>query len=304
MKTRLLSFALAAGLAVNSLLPALAEEKPAAKSPYPEMRTASGFSRAIQTVTGFTLVSGWVANHFIHKELSKHVSGDLHSKLSLYSGTDLLGGKARHISITGENVVLDKLVPLSRFRFESQQDMPLYVYKGSHPFLMRPVQFKVSAVMSEDDINRMLQSEQGRKRLTDMRAEIPPFGAQSFDALKPSVFIEQDKLTVQSLMNMHGAPEENALPIKLSGKLSPDRSRLELSDVDLQIEGMGDTKDIARVIENYFGDLVNLNHVKVDRHKVKVTFQKSELKDKRLNLEALITVEPDQKALKKALAAK
>lgn len=269
---------------------------------YPTFKTASGMSRAFQTITGFTPITGWLANHILHRELVRYVQGDLHSRLGLFSGTDLLGGKAKSIAITGHHVLLDGYIPLSEFHFENQGDMPLYISKGHRPILLRPVQFNISAVMTEQDMNHLLTSDQGRKLLTGMKVSIPPFGPQYLDFMQPTVTMDSGLLTLKSLINKNGAPLENALPVKVSGKITPDHSSLTLSDLDLQIEGIQDTQDIERLIENYFSELVNLNHIKVDRHRVKITITQSDVADHQLHLQATVTVKPDDKALQKFLS--
>ncbi|HEY9688188.1 MAG TPA: DUF2993 domain-containing protein [Coleofasciculaceae cyanobacterium] len=280
-------------------LPVRAEETPAC----PEMKTASGFSRAVQAMTGFTLLSGWVTNHFLGKELKDHIQGPLKARLSLFSGTDLLGGKAKRIRISGENLLLENLVPIHRLSFESQADSPLYVSKARHPFLLRPVAFKVSTVITEADLNRMLKSEQGRRKLTGMKVDIPPFGAHEVDMMDPRIDIDGDKIVIHALLNMHGAPSENALPVQVTGRLTAEKSRLNLSDLDIAIEGIEDTKPIARLVENYFGEIVNLERIKVSRHRVKVAIEKSQLANDQLQLEATLTVAPERKTLQRYLAS-
>ncbi|MCE3236394.1 MAG: hypothetical protein K0Q50_2585 [Vampirovibrio sp.] len=271
---------------------------------YPELKTASAFSRVLQTITGITPVSSLVANRLLKRELRRHVKGDLQSRVTLFSGTDLLGRKARDISISGKNVLVDDYIPLTEFSFQNESDMPLYASKGSRPILLRPVRFKVSATMTEADMNRLLTSEKGRKLLTGMKVTIPPFGPQFFDMINPSVTLENGRFSLASVMNTQGSPIEDALPIKVSGKIAPDKSSLSLSDLDLQIEGFRNTKDIEQLIENYFSELVDLNHLKVDRHKVKIAIEKSDVVNHRLNLEATVTVEPERKALQKVLKPK
>lgn len=271
---------------------------------YPELKTASAFSRVLQTITGITPVSSLVANRLLKRELRRHVKGDLQSRVTLFSGTDLLGRKARDISISGKNVLVDDYIPLTEFSFQNESDMPLYASKGSRPVLLRPVRFKVSATMTEADMNRLLTSEKGRKLLTGMKVTIPPFGPQFFDMINPSVTLENGRFSLASVMNTQGSPIEDSLPIKVSGKIAPDKSSLSLSDLDLQIEGFRNTKDIEQLIENYFSELVDLNHLKVDRHKVKIAIEKSDVVDHRLNLEATVTVEPERKALQKVLKPK
>jgi hypothetical protein len=269
---------------------------------YPEFKTASGFSRVLQNITGFTPITGWVANRILKRELNRHVQGKLHSRLTLFSGTDLLGGKAKSITITGHNVLLDGYIPISDFRFESKNDMPLYLSKGNRPILLKPVEFKVSALMTEADMNRMMSSEKGRKLLTGMKVTIPPFGAQYLDFMQPSIKLDGGLVTIESQINRNGAPIENALPVKVSGKIAAENSALVLSDLDLQVEGIRDTEEIEQLVEDYFSELVDLNHLKVERHRVKVKIEKSRLVDHRLHLEATVIAEPESKALKKFLS--
>lgn len=278
-----------------------AEKSPVA---YPEFKTASGFSRFIQTVTGFTPVSGLVANRLLRKELKRHVKGDLHSHVTIFSGSDLLGGKAKDISISGQNVLVEDFIPLTAFHFQNQSDMPIYASKGSRPVLLRPIRFKVSATMTEADMNRMLTSEKGRQLLTGMKVTIPPFGPQFFDMMNPNIKLDDGRLTIESIMNTQGSPMEDALPIKVSGRISPEKSSLALADLDLEIPGMRNTRDIEQLIENYFSELVDLNHLKVERHRVKINIEKSDVINHQLNLEATVTVEPDRKALEKVLKQK
>jgi hypothetical protein len=300
--TRILVGVALAGWLCGGLLwmaPGMADtEKPA----YPVLNTASGVSRTVQAVTGFTPITGWVANRILHRELGRHVQGALHTRIRLFSGTDLLGGKAKAIAVSGHNVLLEGLLPLTDFRLESREAMPLYVSKGRHPILLQPVQFKVSAVMTEADMNRLLTSEKGRKLLTGLTVSIPPFGPQRLDFMQPAVTLDDGRLTLRTQVNKSGAPVANALPVTVSGKITPERSALALSNLDLQIEGIQDTAELEQLIEAYFGELVNLNHIKVARHRVKVVIEQSNVVDHCLNLEATVTVKPEDKALKAFLS--
>jgi hypothetical protein len=284
-------------MTLGTAKPALAET-----ITYPEVKTASGFSKFVQGVSGFTLFSGWMGNRLLQRELGKHADGRLHSKLKLFSGSDLLHGNVKGVVISGRNVVLDDLLPLSEFRFESET--PIFAQTKGHAFLLKPATFKVFAVLSRDDLNRMLQSPKGQKMLTGMTVSMPPFGRQSFDALQPSIDLANGQLVIQSLMNLHGAAPENALPVKISGKITANNARLQLSDLDIAAEGIPDTQEIAQVVEDYFGELVNLEKLKVDRHRVKVQIQQSEIRDQQLHLAASVTVSPDPKLLRKLLPAK
>jgi hypothetical protein len=103
-------------------------------------------------------------------------------------------------------------------------------------------------------------------------------------------------------MNKHDQPIENGLPVSVSGKLAAKDARLNLTDLDLKIEGFEDTEEIEQLVENYFSELVNLNHIKVERHRVKVAIEQSEVVDHQLLLQASVKIEPERKALEKYIA--
>lgn len=273
------------------------------KTVYPEFRRANGFSRFVQGATGFTPLSGWMANRILRRELGRHVSGTIHSRLSLYSGGDLMAGKARHIELRGQNVVLDQFVLLSDFQLSSVKNAPIYVSKSSRPILLKPIEFEMTARMSEEDVNQMLTSERGKHMLTGMKVALPPFGKQYLDIVDPVVSMADDRLAIKSVIGKHNQPIEKGLPIQVSGRLKAERSRLSLSDLHLQIEGFEDTRDIERLVQVYFSEIVNLNHLKIERHKVKVAIQDSTISDRQLYLKARIKVEPERKALEKYMAA-
>lgn len=301
-KRSALSVCLSAVLAASLLAPGLAAEKDQDVA-YPEFKTGSGFSRAVQRATGITAVSGWVANRIVRRELARYLEGDMDSRLKLYSATDLLAGKARRFSVKGENLVYDHLVPLSEFSLESDQAFPLYVKKGRRPFLLRPVKLKLHAVMTEADLNRMVQTDKGRKLLTAMKLDIPPFGRQELDVLDPEIRIEQDRLKITTRVNKHESGPEKALPIEITGKLYAEKSRLKLSNIGIHVEGLGEAREVARLVENYFAELVDLSKIKVDRHKLKIAFDGTTVAEGRLVLDATVTVTPEARLIR-ALAEK
>lgn len=275
---------------------AWAEQKPMV---YPPFKTANSFSRLIQNISGFTTLSGWIANRILQREVARYVDGNLKTHLTLYSASDLLGGKARHIQISGQQAILNDFIPLSEFNFESAQDSPVFISKSRHPILLKPMIFTVKARMSETDINHMLTSEKGRKLLTNLKVAIPPFGKHHLDVINPVVLLAENRITIESVLNKHNSPPELGLPVKVSGLLTARQSRLNLSDLDLQIEGFEDTRNIERLVEAYFGEIVNLNHIKVDRHKVKISITQSQILEHQLYLQAQVKVEPRPEALEK-----
>lgn len=269
---------------------------------YPDFKTSSAFSQSLQRFTGVTAVTGWAANRILKRELSQELGGHLHSRLHLYSASDLWSGRAQGLTLQGQNLLLDKFIPLSQLELRSDANTPIMLYKGRKPFLLRPVHFQVKAVMNETDINRMLQSEKGRKMLTELKVKLPPFGTQRLDALEPSVRFDNDQIAVQSKVNIHGAPVEEAIPVQLTGRLQAEKSRLKLSDLNLQIEGLADTEAIASFVQQYFGEIVNLSNLKISRHRVKILFEEAKITEQQLVLKGTAEVTPERKLIQQFLA--
>lgn len=283
----------------ESFLPVgFADAKP---MPYPTFKTANGFSRLMQNVSGFTPLSGWMANRLLHRELQKLISGPVESRLSLYSGTDMLHGKVRRIHIRGTQVIVNELLPLQEFQLETLDDSPVFVSNDHRPILLKPLDLLLTARLREADVNTLLNSPQGQKRLNNLEVMIPPFGKQALDIVNPKVRFEAGRVTLIALVNKHAQPLENALPVQVSGELSSENSRLNLRNIDLQITGFEpeEVQELAQFIENYFGEVLNLNHIKVDRHTLKVQMEQSEITAGQLQLKAKIHMEPQRKYLEK-----
>ncbi|WP_303675214.1 LmeA family phospholipid-binding protein [Vampirovibrio chlorellavorus] len=273
--------------------------------PYPAFKTANGFSRFAQGMIGFTPLSGWMANRVLRREIQKLVSGQLDTRLSLYSGSDLLGGKARGLRLNGKQILIDGWIPLQECQLETLEDAALFVSKDRRPILLKPLDLSLTATMAEADLNAMLNHNKAQKRLNPLTVLIPPFGKQTLTVLNPRVSFEGDRITLISLVSKQNQPADTALPVQVSGQLSAEKSRLNLRDLDLQISGFEpeELRELSQFIENYFSDIVNLNHIKVERHTVKVQIEQSEIVDGQLRLKARIHVEPQRKYLEKYVAA-
>ncbi len=245
-----------------------------------------------------------MANRVLRRGLQRQVSGKLDTHLSLYSGSDLLGGKARRLRFSGKQIVINGWIPLQECQLETLDASSLFVSKDRRPILLKPLDLLLTARMAEADVNAMLNNSQGQKRLNNLEVLIPPFGKQALDILNPRVSFEGDRITLVSQVNKHNQPAEKALPVQISGQLSAEKSRLSLRNLDLQVSGFEpeELRELSQFIENYFSEIVNLNQIKVERHTVKVQVEQSEIVDGQLQLKARIHVEPQRKYLEKYMA--
>lgn len=280
-----------------------AEPVPVDADGYPLLRLSSPWVRGFQAVSGVTPVSGWIASRVLKRELSDYVQGSVRARLRLYSASDLLKYRLKGFRLAGRDVLLLNWIPVREFRMASDPQTPLMLSKSRRPVLLRPVRFTASVVLDEADVNRMLQSPTGQAYLTNMTVTLPPFGRQSFDALAPAVQFQADRLTIRARMNIHQAPPDQAVPVEVSGRLSAQGARLSLSDLDVDIEGVPDSTEMGPIIEDYFSELVNLEKIRVERHRVRVSVDHSEIRDGHMHVIATLTVTPEPKYLKQALEA-
>lgn len=252
-------------------------------------------SRGMQKITGITFLSGKLADSLIAKAIQKHVKGAVSVRLKPYSASDLLAGRAKRLTITGKNLLYDDFLPLASFSLTSNRELPLYLNGTKRPVLLQPVEFDLAFTLTEAGMNQALQSPQGQQKLSQLKVTLPPFGPQYLDVLSPSVVIQKDgQLFAKSLINIHNTPVENALPIEMLARIQPHDNRLALSDIHLRLEGVENTQGVEAFIEQYFGELVNLERLKIKRHQLNVMIEQCELVNKTLSVRSKITITPSQ----------
>lgn len=265
---------------------------------YPQVNIGHPISRALQKYTGITRLSGWIGSEIAETLLEKELGGQVDVSLKPFSATDLLAGKARRLRIRGENLLIDKTLPIRAFSVETLADSPLFIKKGRKPILLRPVAFQASAVLNEDNLKAFLESKQGRQYLTRIKVPLPPYKKpQYLDALDPAVAIEDGKLCLSASVNIHGTPKENGLPVQITTDIKPDGNTLKLEHVDIHIPGIQQTTGIERFLERFLTELFDPSKIRIERHKIILAYDKSELIDNRLVIEVHGLIKPDGKAL-------
>jgi hypothetical protein len=290
-------------LALAFPLGALAE----AEGKLPEIKLTNRFNRGVQRITGVTALSGSIGSTVIEKALKKELAlqknGDLDVHLKPFSATDLVHGNLKRLKIEGKNLLIKNTLPIETLLIKSDPDTPIYLSDTKKPVLLRPIQLQMKATLTEADLNQLLKSDYGQKKLSGVKVPLPPFdNAQQLDVLSPSVTLSNGQLSAAFAVNITGAKPENAVPVNLSANLAPKANRIQLADLKLNIDGVEDTEAIADFVEQYFGELVNLEQIKIDRHRLKVSIERCDIKNNKVQLQAVITINPTDKALQKLLA--
>lgn len=280
---------LALALSMGNLVNAFGAET------YPEVEISHPVSRAVQKYTGITLLSDWIGGIIARKALTNDlIDGRLNVRIRNFSATDLIGGRIKTLQLRGRDLVIGDILPVSHLTLKTDADSPIYVHHDDEPVLIRPVAMTLRMELDEADLNRFLAGDQARQKLTGIEVPLPPFRQpEKLDVLSSTVRFQDERITVASLVNIHGAPEENALPVEVSARIVPDGDEIQLDDVELAVEGIPRTHAVERFIEKNFDELLDLDRIRVQHHKLKFDFKTTEIADGKLVIEADVVVKPD-----------
>lgn len=263
---------------------------------YPTVKTSHFLSRGLQTITGLNLLGSVVANRLVRREVAQLLDGDYSIRLSVFSLGDLLAAKARQLRFSGQNLLLDDFLPVQQLSFYSDKRTPLFVHK-KHRVLMRPVTLYFDGVVSEDNLNRFLQSSTAKKWLSGIKIPTPPFKRRKkCDLLDPRAAIQDDgRVVVSALLNIQGAPRENGLPVTLSARLRPAQDTIRLADVKVNIEDVEHASALEPYIEQYFNQVVTLRKIRIKHHKVSLALDELQTRDHTLRASGSLLLRPDDK---------
>ncbi len=127
------------------------------------------FSSFVSSVTGLNFTKSKISESVIQKAINKGVQGNkLNVSLDSYSAKDLSNGIFKSIKISGKNISIDGIY-LSSLEVKSLCDFNYVEYDKSGNLTFKedfPMSFAIQ--MSNDDINKTMQSERYKKVLNDL----------------------------------------------------------------------------------------------------------------------------------------
>jgi len=286
-----------------SLGPVRAETDPDNLNTTIPVRLSSPFTQTFQRVTGITWLASSIGGYVGKREIRKQLKSGSHLTLKIksYSASDLGRGNVKAISLSGQDVQFKNTPPLESLSVTTDPKTPIHLSDTRHPVLLRPVNFTFQAKIAEADINTFFKSSDADGMLKNIKVELPPFSEQRVDILSPVVDLTSARMKTNASVILHDAAPETALPVEVSGKLTPAKNRLNLSNIVLNIEGLEqvDQAALADFIEEYFGEIVNLEQLKIKDHKLTANIQRCDTTDDALTFQAVITVKATDKALAK-----
>lgn len=153
----------------------------------------SPVSRMLSTVTGQKFLAQKIGAKIIKKSVKKNIiSGDIKTNLKTYSVRDLKAGRFKSIEIKGKNVNAQG-VHLSSFTAKTICDFNYVTQdENGNIILKEDMPFALVVTMSEDDINKTMQSSDYRRMVDNINSIGGSFNI--FQINTTTVRVKNDKI--------------------------------------------------------------------------------------------------------------
>ena len=249
---------------------------------------SSGASRFMSVASGSNFLATRVAEAILKKELKKTIDGRFNISISSYSVKDLKKGIFKSFSLNGKNLVLDgayfselKINTLCDFNYVSQQD-------PKNPVIKVDIPLAFSAVFSEDDINKTMQSAGYKKVIDDLNMLGSSLGVfrvmTSQIRIKDNKFYYILKITIPFVRNTQN--------LVLMSNLKVSRGQIDLTNTKLVNNNLLiDLKQLDHVI-NYINPLDFSLNILENKH-ANLTVQNINVRDNKVYASGIIVVPKD-----------
>ncbi len=158
--------------------------------PYPVSDGAGAF---FSKVTGMNFIVTKTAESAIERSIKKKLGAKFDIEITPYGGKGLFEGKFKKITAEGENVVIDGM-HFSRIYAESLCEYNQFIFKDFYKeiYTAEPFLAEYTAVLTSDDLQKTVLSEQYRKFLESLTVKIG--NMVMFRAFDPQISVNGDKL--------------------------------------------------------------------------------------------------------------
>ncbi len=184
------------------------------------------FSSFLSSITGLNFTRTKVSEAVMKKSLKKSLQGKVDINIQSYSAKDLSNGIFKSLKITGKDVSIDDIY-VSSLELKSLCDFNYIEYdkKGNMVFKEEfPMSFAIQ--MSNDDINRTMQSEKYKKIINDVNK----LGFAGIKVASTESSIRGNKLYYSFTVNI---PFMKAQKIELTADLKVENGQIDFENTRL-----------------------------------------------------------------------
>jgi hypothetical protein len=221
----------------------------------------NSFNRGVQTVTGITFVSQFIAGQVVQHVLKRKLGGQVKVKLRTWSLTDLLSGKIKSLDIRLKSSHY-KDVALGRIKISSASPVWLRYRRenDNRPGLRTPLLLSLDAHLTQENVSEALTLGRVASSLRALKLDLPGLGEQQLQVLDPKVTMADNLITVHGLLVTAGASRDTGVDITVSGKPQLERDdRIILSDMTVACPDIIEPQKFAKFVEELLNPLVNLH---------------------------------------------
>ncbi len=213
-------------------------------------RLSSPFTRGLQGLLGFNRMAAWIGSRKVEDKIREKVDGHIDVDIEPYSASDLAEGKARQLTVKGEDLVYDDAFYVSHFYLQTDDRTPIWV-NPENGKLRSPVEADVTIHLQDDDVNRSFQTQHMRELLNDVHFSLFS-GEQRLRLIKPQVDFIPNRLRFSTQLASKAPDAGKPIPIKLETGLEPqgDRSLIRFKDLTIApIPGISNMDMVEAVVE-------------------------------------------------------
>lgn len=235
---------------------------------------SSKFSRRLQGIFGLNAMSSWIGAKVLEREIRKKVKGNLDVDLKPYSAMDLTKGKARQMTITGDNLLYDETFYVASFNLKTDKRTPLWVDMDSGK-LKQPVMADVVIRIRDEDMRRSLETPAMQKQLSNVKMPLIGKAKQNMQFVGSEVRFLPKRVRVKTNLGVVGAAPDQFIPLEMETGLEPEpeKGRVRFKDIQVApIPGMPESAHVESFLETllqWFLKPTKLNPVKEGEFRVK-----------------------------------
>ena len=249
---------------------------------------SGGVSRFMSNVTGSNFLGVQVAQAILKKELEKNINGKININIDSYSVKDLKKGIFKSIKLNGENISIDDVYfttldikTLCEFNYISIQDPKNPIFKEDLPM-------SFSVIMSEEDINKTMQSIGYKKIIDDLNMLGSSIGV--FKVVSNSITIKNNKFYY--IMKIAIPFIKNTQNIVISSDLRVSKGQIDLTNSKLVNNNiLVDLKQMDKII-NYLNPLDFSLNILENKH-ARLVVQDIKIKENKIYANGLLIVPKD-----------
>jgi len=254
----------------------------------PAYGLTSGVSRFFSVVTCQNFLAEKIGGALIKKAIKKELnSGSIKAKLDSYSVRDLKAGRFKTIEITGKDVNAQG-VYISSFHLKNLCDFNYIVDNKKGDIIVKEnIPMSMSAAISEDDINKTMNSSDYRRLISDVNRLAGGF----FEVNSTYVRLKNNKMYYVIKYNLPFVRKTKE--VVLSADLCVDNGKIVLANTSFA--GNNSSLDINKFSKllNYINPL-DFSAKILENKEAKVSVQNVKIKDKQITIDGRMTVLKDK----------